>query len=125
MDTGITPQHQMLLKLLPLRRFVQRLLEVLQQVLGGLDPHRKPQQAIADAEPLARGGCKYGVRSRRRAGEQTLHAAEAWCEGRDAQPGGELIGTRRAPCSSKLSTPPQPANNSRARACCGWLCRPG
>src|SRR5262249_18640196 len=71
----------------------ERLLEVLEQVLGGLDADREAQQAVTDPETLAILARETRVRSGRRARQERMHAPQARRDRRDPYPGGELIGT--------------------------------
>ena len=99
-----------------------------QQVLGGLDPHRQPQQAVADAEALALVAAQVRhARSSAGRVSRRLHAAEARCERRDAQRARRTASARAArPRAARSSARRRSRRtDSRARACCGCVARPG
>src|SRR5207248_11759705 len=75
----------------------QRPLQVFEQILGRLDADRKTQQSVADPEARPLLGRESRMRSRRRPGEERMHATEARSHDREAHPGGKFIGATRRP----------------------------
>jgi hypothetical protein len=104
----------------------KRLGKVGDQVLAVLDPHRKPDQGVGDAQRRALIGRDRGVGHDGRMLDQALDPAQALGQREQRVRSSIRLAVLTSPFSSTEMMPPKPPSIWRlARSCCGWLGRPG
>lgn len=95
------------------------------QIVGVFDAHRQPQQAVGDAGGAARFCCHGGVRHGGRVGDQTLHAAQRFGEGKILQAIDERFDLRHVPIEFEAEHSSESLLLSRRQGVAGMVGKAG